>query len=404
MAKKRNIILGVTGGIAAYKACELTRLFVKDENYSVNVIMTKNATEFVSPLTFSTLSQNPVSTDMFENRDTEKIQHIDLADEADLVVVAPATANIIGKVSGGIADDLLSTVIMATKAPVLFCPAMNVNMYENPIVRQNIEKLKTLGYLFVDPAEGLLACGWEGKGRMADPSDIYSVASDILSEKDLSGMRVLVTAGPTREMIDPVRYISNRSSGKMGYAIAERAKRRGAEVILVSGPTHLKPPTNVETINIVSAEDMAESVKSHFNAADVVIKAAAVLDFAPKDPSAQKIKKNNSKDIIELKRTEDILKGLGKAKGKKILVGFAAETQDLVKNARKKLEEKNLDMIVANDVSKSGSGFETDTNKVRIIDANGDETSLPLLSKEEVADKILDRVKDIWESQKEKGR
>lgn len=409
MNKKKNIVLGVTGGIAAYKACELTRLLVKGD-FSVHVIMTENAKEFVTPLTFSTLSGNPVALDMFDRGESERIRHIDLADSAGLVIIAPATANIIGKVLCGIADDLLSTVIMANSlkgdkgkgkgAPVLFCPAMNVNMYENPIVQENIKKLRDLGYKFVEPGEGFLACGWEGKGRMAEPDDIYDFALDLLTEKDLSGIKFLVTAGPTREAIDSVRFISNYSTGKMGFAIARRVSARGGDVVLITGPTHHTPPIGIETISVNSAKEMAKEVKEKFPEVDVVIKAAAVSDLTPKRSSAKKLKKENCGDVLELDRTEDILKGLGDNKGDKILVGFAAESHDLTANAKEKLKRKNLDIIVANDISRTDSGFGTDSNIVRIIWRNGKEEALPLMTKEEVGDRILDHIKDIWQEKR----
>jgi phosphopantothenoylcysteine decarboxylase/phosphopantothenate--cysteine ligase len=391
----RQIVLGVTGGIAAYKACELVRLFVRG-GLAVHVIMTEHAREFISPLTFSTLSGNPVASAMFEGGAPETIQHIDLADDADLVVVCPATANVIAKVTAGICDDLLTTVICATRAKVLFAPAMNVNMYENPITRGNIERLESLGYHFVEPTVGWLACGWEGKGRLAEPDAIYDKAIRLLTEQDLAGLRLLVTAGPTREAIDPVRFISNRSSGRMGYALASRAAARGAAVTLVSGPSDLAAPGGVELVRVESAADMAREVKARFNGADAVIKAAAVADLTPKERSAHKVKKDELKEVLELSRTEDILKTLGGMKGNKILVGFAAETDDLVNNAKKKLAAKNLDLIVANDVSRTDSGFAVDTNAVRIIGADGEDHQLPLTTKEQVAEVVLDRVKELW--------
>ena len=387
----KHIVLGVTGGIAAYKACELTRLLVTG-GFSVHVIMTKNAREFITPLTFSTLSGNPVAYEMFAGGAPESVEHIDLADEADLVVVAPATANIIGKVANGIADDMLSTVIMATLAPVVFCPAMNVNMYDNPITLSNIKRLSDLGYRFVEPGEGFLACGWEGKGRLAEPVDILAVVNDIFDRKDLAGLKIMVTAGPTREPIDPVRFISNHSSGKMGYAIAERARARGAEVLLISGPSPLTPPRGVELVAVESAAEMAERVRDRFGRVDVVIKAAAVADITPASVSPNKLKKDECGDVIRLSRTEDILKGLGEVKGDKILVGFAAETTDLVKNAKAKLKNKNLDIIVANDLTRLDSGFNADTNAVRIFDRDGTDEILPVMKKEQVADEILTRI------------
>lgn len=395
MAGTKNIVLGVTGAIAAYKACELTRLLVR-EGYDVHVVMTDHARAFVSPLTFSTLSGNPVASEMFDGNAPETIEHIDLADDADLIIVAPATANIIAKVSAGIADDLLSTVILATKAPVLVAPSMNVNMYENPITQGNIKRLTEVGYRFIDPGIGWLACGWEGKGRLAEPIRIFERARALLTDQDLSGMKVLVTAGPTREAIDPVRFISNRSTGKMGYAVASRAACRGARVLLISGPSHLEAPAEVEVVGVESAADMARAVKEHFGWADVVIKAAAVSDFTPADPCDRKMKKEDCGDTIQLSRTEDILLGLGKIKGNSILVGFAAETEEVPANARKKLIEKNLDIIVANDVSGKDSGFAVDTNIVRIIPREGPEVELPLMKKEEVADEILNRARDLW--------
>ena len=406
MAEKKeqakNIVLGVTGGIAAYKACELTRLLVKSD-FSVHVIMTRNAREFITPLTFSTLSGNPVAYEMFAGGAPESVEHIDLADDADLVVVAPATANIIGKVANGIADDMLSTVIMATLAPVVFCPSMNVNMYDNPITLSNIKKLSDLGYRFVDPGEGFLACGWEGKGRLAEPSDILAAVNDIFDKKDLAGVKIMVTAGPTREPIDPVRFISNHSSGKMGYAIAERARARGAQVLLISGPSPLTPPWGVERVEVGSAAEMAEAVRDRFNDVDVVIKAAAVADITPAKVSSHKLKKDECGDVIPLSRTEDILKGLGKKKGDKILVGFAAETADLVKNAKAKLKDKNLDIIVANDLTRPDSGFNADTNAVRIFDRDGNDEILPVMKKDKVADEILTRVQkktNLWRKKK----
>lgn len=395
MGESKHIVLGVTGAIAAYKACELTRLLIKG-GYTVHVVMTEHARAFITPLTFSTLSGNPVGTHMFDGGAPETIKHIDLADEADLIVVAPATANIIAKISTGIADDLLSTVILATKAPVLFAPSMNVNMYENPITQANLKRLAELGFHFIDPTVGWLACGWEGKGRLAEPAQIFERAAALLTDQDLSGMNILITAGPTREAIDPVRFISNRSTGKMGYAVARRAVRRGAQVVLISGPSHLAAPAGVELVAVESAADMAVAVKDRFGWADTVIKSAAVSDFTPTEQCDHKMKKDECGNTITLSRTEDILLGLGKKKGDTILVGFAAETEEVPVNARKKLIEKNLDMIVANDVSGPDSGFAVDTNIVRIIPREAPETELPLMKKDEVADEILNRVRELW--------
>jgi len=392
MLKDKTILLGVTGGIAAYKAVELLRLFVK-AGAEVFVVMTASAREFVTPLTFQTLSGNPVHTELFNLYQEREIGHISLADRADLVVVAPATANLIGKVANGMADDLLSTALMATKAPVLFVPAMNVNMFENPIYQMNQRKLEELGYHFLEPATGFLACGWEGKGKMPEPARIFEEALALLAPKDLAGETVLVTAGPTREELDPVRYLSNYSSGKMGYAIARAARRRGARVILVSGPTALAAPAGIELVPVTSARRMREAVLERLEEATVVIKAAAVADYRPAMRAEQKIKKGlEGSLILPLEKNPDILAELGKLKGNRLLVGFAAETADLLENARKKLTEKNLDLIVANDVSRNDAGFDVDTNAVRLLYRDGSGEELPLLGKDEVADRLLDRI------------
>ncbi len=392
MLNGKTIVLGVTGGIAAYKAVELLRLLVKS-GASVHVIMTSSATEFVTPLTFQTLSGNPVHTGIFNLVTEQEIGHISLADRADLFIIAPATANFIGKLANGIADDLLTTTVMATKAPVLIAPAMNVNMHENLIYRENEEKLRRHGYLFADPVSGYLACGWEGKGKMLEPALILDEARSALSLKDLKGLKILVTAGPTREEIDPVRYISNHSSGRMGYAIARAARARGAEVTLVSGPVSLGPPSGVELVNAVSAEEMRSAVITIAGKFDVIIKAAAVADYRPAHREVQKIKKHCGEESVELVKNCDILAELGKMKRSgQTLVGFAAETENLLKNAAAKLEAKNLDMIVANDVSAEGAGFNVETNIVRFIYRDGRSEELPLLTKETVAGEILDRV------------
>ncbi|ALC15989.1 phosphopantothenate-cysteine ligase [Desulfuromonas soudanensis] len=390
MLKDKRIVLGVTGGIAAYKAVELLRLFVK-AGARVQVIMTDAAQEFVTPLTFQTLSGNPVHTGLFNLLQEMEIGHISLADRADLLVIAPATANVIGKVSCGIADDLLTTTIMATRAPVLFAPAMNVNMWENPLYRQNEEKLKGLGYHFLEPASGFLACGWEGQGKLPEPGAIFQECLRLLTPQDLIGETVLVTAGPTREELDPVRYLSNRSSGKMGYAIARAAVNRGAKVILVSGPTALTPPCGVEFLGATSAAQMREAVLGKAGEATVIVKAAAVADYRPATRAAQKIKKEGSREMtLVLEKNPDILAELGEIKGARYLVGFAAETADLLANAGKKLKSKNLDLIVANDVTEEGAGFDVDTNIVRFLFADGTVQELPRMSKEEVAGRLLD--------------
>lgn len=401
MLKNREIILGVTGGIAVYKAVELLRLLVK-AGAKVRVVMTRNAREFVSPLTFQTLSGFPVFTEMFNLIEESKIGHISLADRAEILLICPATANIIGKIAGGISDDLLSTVVMAAKAPVLICPAMNVNMYNNPLVKRNIEELISLGYHFVEPALGKLACGYEGRGRLAEPEDIREEVISLLTKKDLEGERILITAGPTEEAIDPVRFIGNRSSGKMGYALAKEARRRGGEVVLVSGPTKLLPPLGVGLLSINTAEEMRKEVLANFNWASIVVKAAAVADFRPKQSAERKIKKGGRTEMtLSLEETPDILKELGTQKKNRILVGFSAETEDLLKNAEKKLTEKNLDLMVANDVTIPGAGFNWDTNIVKIIDRQGEVAELPLMKKEEVAVKIWDRIVSLIERNKD---
>jgi phosphopantothenoylcysteine decarboxylase/phosphopantothenate--cysteine ligase len=394
MLKGKTIILGVTGGIAAYKAVELLRLLTK-AGADVHVIMTEGAMEFVAPLTFQTLSMNPVSTSLFNLLSEREIGHIALADRADLLVIAPATANIVGKIANGIADDMLSTTVMATKAPMLIAPAMNVNMYQSPAYRENETRLKARGVLFVEPVKGTLACGWEGEGKLQEPQVIFQEVVAALSKKDLAGERVLVTAGPTREEIDPVRFISNHSSGKMGYSIAAAARRRGADVTLVTGPASVHKPYGVEIVPVVSAREMREAVMSRAIDRTVIIKAAAVADYRPAERSGKKIKKGTAPLTLELVRNPDILEELGKVKGESILVGFAAETEELISNARAKLKRKNLDMIVANDVSQPGAGFDGETNMARLIFRDGRSEELPLMSKDEMAEIILDRIVEL---------
>ena len=391
MLKDKVVVLGVTGGIAAYKGVELLRLLTK-AGATVHVIMTRSATEFVTPLTFQTLSMNPVHTELFNLISEQEIGHISLADRADLFIIAPATANVIGKLANGIADDMLTTTVMATKAPVLIAPAMNVNMYQNPIYRENEERLRTHGYLFVEPVRGMLACGWEGEGKLQDPAAIFEAAMAVLTPNDLAGESVLVTAGPTREELDPVRFISNYSSGKMGYAIARAASRRGARVTLVTGPTCLDAPWGVEIVPITSALEMREAVLERYASSSVVIKAAAVADYRPARRAVDKIKKTDQPETVELVRNPDILAELGANKVGQFLVGFAAETESLLKNAAKKLNGKNLDLIVANDVGQTGAGFNVDTNIVRLLFRDGRVEELPLMEKDDVANVILDRV------------
>ena len=394
MLKNKNVVLGITGGIAAYKAAELTRDLVKREA-GVKVIMTENAARFIAPLTLQTLSGNPVYSDMFSLAGDCEIPHISLAQTADIIVVAPATANIIGKIASGIADDLLSTTIIATKAPVLICPAMNSDMYDNPILRSNIDKLSSLGYLFVNAGYGELACKSQGPGRLPDPGDIAEEVEVVLTEKDLEGHRILITAGPTRELFDPVRYISNHSSGKMGYALAIMARRRGADVTLISGPTALSIPAGVSFVGVSSAEEMRDAAMEHLEDSTVIIKAAAVADYRPSVASDSKIKKKDGGLDVRFERTPDIISEVSGRKGDRILVGFAMETENLVENAKGKMKTKGMDLIVANEIGHPGSGFQHDTNIVKIIDKSGNIEELPLMDKKDVADRILDRVLKI---------
>jgi phosphopantothenoylcysteine decarboxylase / phosphopantothenate---cysteine ligase len=383
------IVLGVTGGIACYKAVELVRLLVKT-GYRVQVIMTRGAVEFVAPLTFQTISGNPVATETFNLTQESEIGHINLADSADLFVIAPATANVIGKFANGIADDLLTTVLMATQAPVLIAPAMNVHMYENPILQENLRKLRRLGYHVMEPAEGFLACGYEGKGRLPDAEKIAEAIGGLLKKRDLGSEKLLITAGPSREPLDPVRYISNRSSGKMGYALARAAVRRGAEVTLISGPTALEPPPGARLISVTTAAEMRDAVIKEFAQCTAIVMAAAVADYRPARVADQKMKRGKEPVELRLEPNPDILKELSDKKDGKLLVGFAAETEELTANAEKKLREKNLDMIIANNVAEAGSGFDGDTNIATILDRTGAKRSLPLMSKDELADCIYD--------------
>lgn len=402
MLKGKEIVLGVCGGIAVYKAVELVRL-LSGAGANVHVIMTRAAREFVAPLTFQTLTSNPVHTELFNLIAEREIGHISLADRADLFIIAPATANVIGKVAHGIADDMLTTTVMATRAPVLIAPAMNCNMYRNPLYQENEARLRRHGYLFVDPVRGMLACGWEGEGKLQSPDVIFEEAVAVLTPKDLTGEHLLVTAGPTQEEIDPVRFVSNHSSGKMGYAIARAAWRRGAEVTLVSGPTCLDPPWGGATVRVTSAVEMRDAVMAALPVATVVIKAAAVADYRPVVRAAGKIKKNADSLVIELEKNPDILAELGKLKGDRLLVGFAAETADLMENAWKKLIAKNVDMMVANDVSLEGAGFHGDTNIARLLYTDGSSEELPLMGKDEMAAIILDRIARLREKAAARG-
>jgi len=404
MLKGKKVVLGITGGIAAYKAAEFVRLLVKEE-VEVHVVMTQNAQKFITPLTVQTLSGNPVVSDPFALLEDAQIGHIALADLAELVVILPATANMIGKVANGIADDFLSTLAMATRAPVLIVPSMNVNMWENPALQKNIRTLVERGCHLMEPGEGELACHWYGKGRLPELNEVVEKMEELLTPKDLKGKKILITGGPTQEPMDPVRFITNQSSGKMGYALAKMARRRGAEVILISGPTSLSlPGQGIQHIPVRTAEEMKKAVLARLEGISVVIKAAAVSDYRPKAVSDQKIKKGDAEYTLALERTGDILAELGKKKGDRILVGFAAETEDLVANAKKKLREKNLDLIVVNDVSQPGAGFRSDTNQVKILFPSGQAKDLPLMTKEETSSAILDQVAAILKTKQDSGK
>ena len=392
MLKGKTVILGVTGGIAAYKAAMLCSALVK-QHCSVKVVMTRNAAEFVTPLTFETLSGSRVALDTFDRNRPHQTEHISLSDEADLVLIAPATANVIAKLSHGIADDMLTTTVLSCDCPKLIAPAMNTRMYENPVTQDNLSLLRKYGWEIIEPGTGRLACGSEGKGRMAEPEELLeAVIHSVSHEKDMKGLKALVTAGPTLEAIDPVRFISNHSTGKMGYALARRAAARGAEVTLVTGPSSLKAPAFTEVVRITSASDMFREVTSRAPEMDIVIKAAAVADYRPRRASEEKIKKTGSEASIALERTEDILSFLGEHKREgQLLCGFSMETEDLLPNSRRKLEGKNLDMVCANSLREEGAGFAVDTNILTLITKER-ETSLPLMSKEEAADRILDEL------------
>jgi phosphopantothenoylcysteine decarboxylase/phosphopantothenate--cysteine ligase len=385
----RRVLVGFSGGIACYKACDVVRQ-LRQAGAAVNVVMTRSAREFVTPLTLQTLSGARVGTDTFDLTEESEIGHIRLADAAEVVVVAPATANVIAKMAHGIADDLLTTVLLATRAPLVLAPAMNVHMWEHPATQANVRTLVERGARLVGPASGSLACGYEGAGRLAEPADIVEAVLGALAPQDLAGERVLVSAGPTREAIDPVRYLTNHSSGKMGYAIARVARRRGADVTLVTGPVALPPPPGVHVVAVESAAAMARALREQFAHATVLVMAAAVADYRPAAPHARKLKKSAGERRIELMQNADIVAGLARGKGARTVVGFAAETHDVAAEACRKLREKGLDLIVANDVTAEGAGFGSDTNVVRLIDAAGLDATLPVLPKEDVAGRILD--------------
>ena len=389
-----TVVLGVTGCIGAYKACEVLRELQR-RGVDVHVVMTDHATRFVGAMTFEALSRHPVFVDQFALGAEGDIRHVSLADSADLLQVAPATANTLGKLARGIADDALSTLFLATTAPVLVAPAMNVNMFRHPAVIENLEALRSRGVGVIEPGTGYLACGWLGEGRLAEVPEIVEAAMAALQRRrSLEGERVVVTAGPTVEDMDPVRFISNRSSGRMGYRMAEVARDRGANVVLVAGPTALAAPRGMEIVSVRSAEEMAKAVLEKAAAAGIVAMAAAVSDYRPAEKAASKIKKQDGGQKLELVRTPDILKSLGETKGKRFLIGFAAETERLLESAREKRAEKRVDLMVANDVSRDGAGFASEKNAAVLIDANG-ETELPLMSKRELAERIWDRVAEL---------
>lgn len=394
MLKGKKILVGVSGGIAAYKAVDLVSKLRK-QGVTVKVVMTQNATKLVSALTFREISGSPVAVSMWDEVPEFHVEHIALAEWADMVVLAPATANIIAKMANGIADDMLSTTLLATKAPIVICPAMNTNMYQNPVTQANLNKLAALGHTIITPASGMLACGVEGIGRLPEPADIVEKLIAIVAMQstahDLDGVKILITAAGTREAIDPVRYVGNRSSGKMGYAIAQEAIRRGAQVVLISGPTSLTPPPQATVHSIESAREMHELVLKYYEQTHVVIKAAAVADYRPRNVSDIKIKKRNDDALeIVLEKNPDILADLGSKKMHQFLVGFAAETNDLIANAKEKIQKKNLDMIVANDVTLPGAGFNSDTNIVKFIYPSGEITELDQMTKTAVANTLLD--------------
>lgn len=389
MLKGKTVVLGVTGSIAAYKIANLASMLVK-AHCDVHVIMTKNATNFINPITFETLTNHKCLVDTFDRNFEFQVEHVSLAQKADLMMIAPASANVIGKVAHGIADDMLTTTIMACSSKVIFSPAMNTHMYENPILQDNLKILKKYGYEIVDPAVGYLACGDTGAGKMPEPETLYQyILRDLAREKDLKGLKIMVTAGPTQESIDPVRYITNHSSGKMGYAIARNAMQRGADVTLVSGPVALAPVPFVRTIPVTTAQEMFEAVRDNLDAQDILIKSAAVADYRPSQVSEEKVKKSDGEMSIELERTQDILGYVaGHRREDQVICGFSMETQNMLENSRKKLDKKNLDMIAANNLKDAGAGFATDTNLITII-TEKEEKALPLLTKDEAAHELL---------------
>lgn len=391
MLTGKNVVLAVTGSIAAYKIANLASM-LKKLNANITVLMTENATNFINPITFETLTGNKCLVDTFDRNFQYNVEHISLAKSADVVMVAPASANVIGKIANGIADDMLTTTVMACTCKKIIAPAMNTQMYRNPIVQDNLDKLRRFDYEVITPDTGFLACGDVGVGKMPSENVLMQyILKECACEKDMEGMNVLVTAGPTMEKIDPVRFISNHSSGKMGYALARNCMLRGANVTLVTGKTSLEPPMFVNVVNVVSAKDMYDAVLEHFDDQDIVIKAAAVADYRPVNPVDEKVKKKEGDLSIELERTDDILKTLGEQKTKQFLCGFSMETENMVENSKKKLEKKHLDMVVANNLKRAGAGFGTDTNIVTIITSN-EIRELEIMSKDEVAVKIVDAI------------
>lgn len=389
--KSKTVVLGVTGSIAAYKIANLASSLVK-KGANVHVIMTKNATNFINPITFETLTGNKCLVDTFDRNFEFSVEHVSLAKQADIFMVAPASANVIGKIANGIADDMLTTTIMACKCHKVISPAMNTNMFENPIVQDNLEKLRNYGYEVIDPASGYLACGDTGAGKMPEPTVLESyIMKNIAMEKDMAGKKVLITAGPTMEAIDPVRFISNHSTGKMGYALAKIAMERGAEVTLVTGKTYIEKPGFVKIIDVKSAKEMFDAVDKEFDSQDIVIMSAAVADYRPKTVADEKIKKNDGETAIELERTDDILGTMSKRKKNQFLCGFSMETEHMLENSKNKLKKKNLDMICANNLKVEGAGFGTDTNVVTLITEN-ESRQLPIMSKEQVANEILTEI------------
>lgn len=395
MLKGKTVLLGVTGSIAAYKIASLASA-LKKLHADVHVLMTQNATNFINPITFESLTGNKCLVDTFDRNFQFQVEHVSIAKKADVVMIAPASANVIGKLAHGIADDMLTTTVMACKCKKYISPAMNTNMFENPIVQDNLKTLEHYGYEVIQPASGYLACGDTGAGKMPEPETLLAyIEKEIAREKDLQGKKLLVTAGPTQEAIDPVRYITNHSSGKMGYAIAKAAMLRGAEVTLVSGRTAIEAPLFVNVVPIVTAKDMFEAVTGISNEQDIIIKAAAVADYRPAVVSSEKVKKKEGQMSIELERTDDILEYLGENKREgQFLCGFSMETQNMISNSRAKLERKNLDMVAANNVKEAGAGFQGDTNVLTLI-TQKEETSLPLMSKEDAANKLLDKILEL---------